>query len=136
MQAWRTLTPGQEGTKKVPDHYGEKLIYVRYRYYEQRRKRVTTVEIIVEESAWTPPSAPITEPLIVGLRIGINEVNVQRRIKQAGGKWNRQQQLWEIPSDQAIALGLKDRIQNLEVSTIRHQSTTDEQAVEVFNRRR
>ncbi len=54
MQARRTLVPGQKGTKKFLDHYGEKLICVRYRYDEQQRKRVTTVELIVEESAWTP----------------------------------------------------------------------------------
>ena len=72
MQARRTLVPGQKGTKKFLDHCGEKLICVRYRYDEQQRKRVTTVEIIVEESAWIPPVTPIVEPVIVGLRVGIN----------------------------------------------------------------
>ncbi|HMV82493.1 MAG TPA: hypothetical protein PLD20_19680 [Blastocatellia bacterium] len=134
MQARRTLVPGQKGTKKFLDHYGEKLICVRYRYDERRRKRMTTVEIIVEESAWTPPA--IAEPVIVGLRVGINEVAVQRQIKQAGGKWNRQLQVWEILSDRAIALGLTDRIQNPEVSNSRHQPVTDKRTVEVSNTRR
>ncbi len=134
MQARRTLVPGQKGTKKFLDHYGEKLICVRYRYDEQQRKRMTTVEIIVEESAWTPPAA--VEPVIVGLRVGINEVAVQRQIKQAGGKWNRQLQVWEILADQAIALGLKDRIQNHDVSNSRHQPITDMRTRQVSNTRR
>lgn len=136
MQARRTLVPGQKGTKKFLDHYGEKLICVRYRYDEQQRKRVTTVELIVEESAWTPPALPVVEPVVVGLRVGINEVTVQRQIKQAGGKWNRQLQVWEILSDQAIALGLQDRIQNPEVSTNRHQTKTDMRTMQVSNTRR
>lgn len=136
MQARRTLVPGQKGTKKFLDHYGEKLICVRYRYDEQQRKRFTTVEIIVEESSWIPPVTPIVEPVIVGLRVGINEVVVQRQIKQAGGKWNRQFQVWEILSDQAIALGFKDRIQNPEVSNNRHQPITDMRTAEVSNTRR
>jgi hypothetical protein len=50
MQARRTLTPGQKGAKKILERYGEQLACVRYRYDEQRRKRFTTIEIIVEES--------------------------------------------------------------------------------------
>ncbi len=136
MQARRTLVPGQKGTKKFLDCYGEKLICVRYNYDKQQRKRVTTVEIIVEESTWTPPAAPIPDPILVGLRVGLNEVPVQRQIKQAGGKWNREQRVWEILSDQAIALGLKDRIQNLEVSNTRHLSITDNRNLLVSNTRR
>lgn len=121
MQARRTLTPGQNGTKKFLDRYGDQLVCVRYRYDKQQRKRFTTVEIIVEESVWTPSIAPITEPIIVGLRVALNEVALQRQIKQAGGTWNREKRVWDIPFDQAVALGLKDRIETPEVSNSRHQ---------------
>jgi hypothetical protein len=50
MQPRRTLTPGQKGAKKILERYGERLVCVRYRYDERRRKRFTTIEIIVEES--------------------------------------------------------------------------------------
>lgn len=86
---------------------------------------------MVEESAWTPPAAPAVEPMIVGLRVGLNEVAIQRLVKQAGGKWNRQLQVWEISSDQAVALGLTDRIQKLEVSSIRHQPMADNRQPQV-----
>lgn len=93
MQARRKLAPGRKGTKKFSDRYGDQFICVRYRYDEERRKRFTTVEIIVEESGWSPPSA---NPVIVGLRVALHEVGLQRQVKQAGGKWNREKQLWEI----------------------------------------
>ena len=57
MQARQTLTPGQKGTKKFLERYGKQLICVSYRYDDQRRKRFTTVEIIVEESDWSPPES-------------------------------------------------------------------------------
>src|SRR5262245_57884570 len=115
MHARRTLTPGQKGTKKFLERYGEQLICVRYRYDDQRRKRFTTIEIIVEESSCSPPE----KPEIVGLRVEFQETELQRRIKQAGGKWNSAKRVWEIPYDQAVALGLKKRIVKMEVYDIR-----------------
>ena len=94
---------------------------VRYRYDEQRRKRGATVEIIVEESAWSPPE----KPEIVGLRVEFQETELQRRVKLAGGKWNSAKRVWEIHYDQAVALGLKKRIVKLEVSAIRHHQVSN-----------
>lgn len=116
MQARRTLMPGQKGTKKFLDRFGKELFCVRYRYDEKQGKRFTTVELIVEQSAWTPP----TKPTVVGLRVELKETDLQRRIKQAGGKWNRDKGVWEISYDQALALDLKNRIVKVEVSKYRH----------------
>lgn len=131
----KKLKPGQPGAKRLVGQSGQRLVCVRYRYDASQHKQFKTVELIVEESAWTPPAAPMTEPIMVGLRVGINEIAIQRQIKQAGGKGNRQLQVWEILSDQTIALGLKDRIQNLEVSTNRHQPVTGMQTAEVSTTR-
>ena len=117
MQARRTLVSGQKGAKTFLDCYGEQLVCVRYRYDEQRRKRFTTVEIIVGESAWSPPE----KPAIVGLWIEFQETDLQRRVKRAGGKWNGAKRVWDIHNDQAVALGLKKRIVKLAVSAIGHQ---------------
>jgi hypothetical protein len=97
------------------------LVCARYRYDEQRRKRFTTIEIIVEESGWSPPE----KPEIVGLRVEFRETELQRRVKQAGGKWNSTMRVWEIHCDQALALGLKKRIVKLEVSDIRHHQMSN-----------
>jgi hypothetical protein len=47
-----TLMPGANGTKKLVERYGNRLVCVRYRYDPQGRRRLTTVELIEEESSW------------------------------------------------------------------------------------
>ena len=49
MQIRSTIHPGQRGAKKLLTQYGDRLVCVRYRYDEQRQKRLKTVELIVEE---------------------------------------------------------------------------------------
>jgi hypothetical protein len=48
------MRPGAPGTKRFVQRYGEKLVSVRYVYDAERRKRYTTVELIVEAVAWDP----------------------------------------------------------------------------------
>ena len=120
MQTRRTLTPGQKGTKKLREQYGAKLIYVRYRCDAVRHRRYKTVELIVEEAPWTPPTKLAGET-IVGLRVTFQEVELQRRVKRAGGKWNPELRLWEMRYEQAVALGLEDRIERPKVSISRNQ---------------
>jgi hypothetical protein len=120
MQNIRKVAPGQRGAKRLLDQYGAKLICVRYRYDGQRQKRCKTVELIIEEAPWTPPPAHIANETLVGLRVAFKEVELQRRVKQAGGKWNPTRRVWELRYDQVVALGLKDRIEEPKVSGIRN----------------
>lgn len=46
MKTRLKLKPGQKGTRKLVDIYGDALVCVRYRYDEESRARVKTVEII------------------------------------------------------------------------------------------
>jgi hypothetical protein len=94
MRAQVTRQPGQRGTKKLIEQYGEQLVYVRYRYDEARQRRLKTVE----------------------LSVGLREVELQRRVRQAGGKWNPARRLWEVKRGQALKLGLQDRIEVAEGS--------------------
>ncbi|MGE0885524.1 MAG: hypothetical protein AB7P14_18400 [Blastocatellales bacterium] len=136
MHARSKLKPGQKGTRKLVELYGSLLACVRYRYDEQLGKHYKTIELIVKESDWVPPADLIAEPVIVGLRVGLNEGGIQRFIKQAGGKWNLQKQVWELLSDQAIALGLADRIVNQSVSTNRRQQSNSNLNSQVSTNRR
>ena len=57
MHIRSTVHPGQRGTKKLLTQFGDRLVCVRYRYDDQRQKRIKTVELIVEEKiGWLPPS--------------------------------------------------------------------------------
>ena len=74
----RNLKPGQPGTKRLVAQYGEQLICVRYRYDAVRKTRRKTIELLVEEISWEAPTTQLRAEAIVGLRIGVNEVNLQR----------------------------------------------------------
>jgi hypothetical protein len=116
MRAQVTRQPGQRGTKKLIEQYGEQLVYVRYRYDAARQRRLKTVELIIEGVPWSPPPAPLRKTALVGVRVGFREVELQRRVKQAGGKWNPAKRLWEMRRGQVLKLGLQDRIEVAEGS--------------------
>src|SRR5262249_1574599 len=66
MRIRLTLPPEQHGARQLYAQDGERLVCVRYRYDEQRRKRFKTVELIVEEKAWAPAAPPGPEEQPVG----------------------------------------------------------------------
>jgi hypothetical protein len=106
----QSLRPGQKGTKKLLARYGHRLVRVRYRYDPVRGRRLTTVELIVEEAPWQPRAAPRREDRLVLVRVAWGEAELGRRIKAAGGDWDRHRRAWELPYSQAVRLGLLDRI--------------------------
>lgn len=55
MQAPSIRRHGQRGTRKLVALYGERLVCVRYRYDAASGTRCKTVELIVDQTAWTPP---------------------------------------------------------------------------------
>ena len=117
----KKLKPGQPGTKRLVAQYGQTLLNVRYRYDAEQCKRFKTVELIIEESFWQPHLKPISGDQIVGLRIGFKEVELQRKVKSAGGKWNSTQRVWEIRYDQVVKLELTDRSTQENISGNRKQ---------------
>ncbi|MDM8551648.1 hypothetical protein QUF72_16290 [Desulfobacterales bacterium HSG2] len=106
MKARMTLRPGQKGTLKLAEEYGGSLIYVRYRYDEERKKRIRTAELIADETEWEPQNnagAPTAEPRncivadsVVGVRVGLREKDMRTRIKKAGGKWDRKRATFRL----------------------------------------
>ena len=105
-----TLRPDQRGAKQLLAQYGNRLVWVRYRYDEQQKKRFKTVELIVEEREWEPDVCQRWAESLVRVRVAWPAVAVRRQVKGAGGKWNPQQGVWELRSDRVIALGLEERI--------------------------
>lgn len=105
MKTRLTLKPGQNGTKKLLDCYGDRLVCVRYRYDVQERKRYKTVELIVDAADWEPPLDSI-----VHIRVGLDEADLRRQIKRARARWDMGKKLWELSYGQVKALNLQDRI--------------------------
>jgi len=106
MKIRRILKPGAPGTKALLTKFGDRLVCVRYRYDEKQKRRYKTVEIILDEDDWNPPKK---KSEIIGLKIDIDETDLQKQVKNVGGKWNRKQKVWEISIQKARALNLLDR---------------------------
>lgn len=109
MRVGQTLRPGQRGTRRYVERFGDRLVCVRYRYDDDRQRRVTTVEVVMDEGPWDP--RPYT---IVGVRVEWGEAETARRVKRAGGIWDARQKLWTLPASDARRLGLADRMVRLD----------------------
>jgi hypothetical protein len=116
MQTRVTLRPGQRGTKKLVQRFGARLICVRYRYDGIECRRLTTVELIVDEAPWRPanPWAPRhtsgDRGEFISVRVDYHEVELRERVKSAGARWDPQKRVWILPLAQARRLGLQNRI--------------------------
>lgn len=113
MKTRLSLKPGDKGTKKLADKYGSSLVCIRYRYDEKRKKRLKTVDLIIEETDWEPAcrekKKSVTDDWIVGVRVSIAEKELQKKIKAAGGKRDSARGLWIIRYETAEKLGPEDR---------------------------
>ncbi len=111
MRTRLKLNPGQRGTKKLVAKYGDRLVCVRYRYDDEKKKRYKTVELIEEMVDWEP-TKPVISPLdkVVYVQVKWGERDLGIRVKNAGGVWNEQRKVWEMTNGRAEALGLKERI--------------------------
>jgi len=108
-----TLKPGQKGTKRLMEKYGERLLAVRYKHDPQTGRRYLTVELVEEiaepiEAPMNPSPLPATK--LLGIRVEYWETEIQRAIKAAGGIWRPRQRLWELRYTDVIALALESRV--------------------------
>ncbi len=130
MKIGRTLRPGQPGTGKYVEQYGDALVCIRYRYDADRNTRLTTVELITEERPWkkhtknqkniqqrsaiadtvSPDMTEFLQNQIMSVRIEYGEVDLGKFVKAAGGIWNREKRVWELAYKDVAALGLQDRV--------------------------
>ncbi len=104
------LRPGQRGAKKLTELYGSQLICVRYRYDEETGMRYKTVELIVDEGPWIQRGSPIELESLVEVQIRFDDIELRRKIKESGGRWDSKKRVWIIRYDRAIMLGLKKQI--------------------------
>jgi len=112
METRLTLRPGMPGTKKLQARFGEKLVCIRYLYDQENRRRLKTVEVIVEEIEWEPcgrrPRRGSHD--LVGVRVEYDETALRHAVKTAGGIWRPRQRLWELSWEAVRILGLGSRV--------------------------
>ena len=110
MRTRLTLQPDQDGAKELRAQYGERLVCVRYRYDEVKKERWKTVELIIDKTAWAPPSSSWQADTVVAIQVAAQEREIKQRVKAAGGKWNPTAVVWELPYGHVVTLGLMARI--------------------------
>lgn len=112
METRLTLRPGQPGTRKLVQRFGERLIRVRYLYDPESGRRLKTVELVVESVPWKPRvrRPRLRDDDVVYVRIGFHEEDLRARARRLGAIWRQPQKLWEITYRDSKNLGIEDRI--------------------------
>jgi len=105
LKTRRKLNAGQPGTKKLIREYGDKLVCVRYQYDNLTWRKQRTIELVLDEDDWIPKSKDLVH---IQVKYGEKELGI--RVKQNGGIWNRKKQLWELPINKVLEMGLTDSI--------------------------
>ncbi len=105
---------------KLLRQHGPSLLCVRYRYDEETREHLKTVELVVgrrrrEEADCAGSRKPAGRPAgaagrFVALRVGLRERDLQRRVKSAGGRWDPEKRVWFLRRDAAEGLDLLHRV--------------------------
>ncbi len=116
MRTVRTLKPGQNGTKELMTCFGASLLCVRYRYDEDRRENLKTVDLVVQRrpregepecrGSRSPETQAGARTRQVALPIGWRERDQQRRVKSAGGRWHLARRVWMLRRDVAERMDL------------------------------
>ena len=112
METRLTLRPGQHGTRKLLERFGERLVRVRYLYDPESGRRLKTVELIVESVPWAPRARKPRrrDDEIVAVRIAWDETDLRERAKRLGAVWRPAQKVWEMHWSDARRLGVANRV--------------------------
>ena len=118
METRLTLRPGQSGTKKLVERYGERLLRVRYVYDAANARRLKTVELVIESVPWQPRPRRFRrrDDEIVAVRIAWAERELRERARRLGAVWRPVQKVWEITWANAKRLGIADRVGQIDKS--------------------
>jgi hypothetical protein len=106
MEITKTIQPGEMGSKQLYRQYGEQLVCVRYRNDRYQKKRITTVEIIVDEKPYISSKRTVT----AWVMINFEEVELRQQVKAAGARWLPEQKVWEMDYADAKRMKLLKRI--------------------------
>lgn len=101
----KTLHPTDRGAIQLAQHYGDALVCVRHRTDAKGKVRHTTVELLVQS---TPIKARAVK--LVKIRLEPHERALRDVIKTAGGRWDPDTRLWQLPSRVASILNLRHRV--------------------------
>jgi hypothetical protein len=108
IRSRQTIKAGKRGTMKFIRKFGSDLVNVRYYYDLKKKKKITTVELLIWEKEWIPKKFNPKKP--VKLRIDWGEKELAKKVKENGGKWNKELKVWIIPFGKVKEMKLQSRI--------------------------
>jgi hypothetical protein len=95
MKTHKHLKPGENGTLRLVERFGDTLLCVRYRYDAIRDVRIKTAEIIVDERPGKGvPRIRETDTVLVQVPFSMKAL--RDRLKGVGAKWDPVQKLWRV----------------------------------------
>lgn len=108
MKAYAHLKPGQKGTKRLQEKYGDTLLCVRYRFDEIRQVKIKTVELIVDEKPLVMPRFRDEE--MVPVAVAYDEVELREQLRRMRARWDKQIKMWFAPYGLVRGTELESRI--------------------------
>ncbi|NVN99892.1 MAG: hypothetical protein HXX17_11250 [Geobacteraceae bacterium] len=94
MKAYAHLKPGQKGTVRLKEKYGDALLCVRYRFDEIRQVKVKTVEIIVDEKPLVKPR--FSDEEIVPVSVFYDEEELRQQLRRKRARWDGDLKMWFV----------------------------------------
>ena len=94
MKAYAHLKPRQDGTKRLMEEYGDRLLCVRYRFDETRGVKLKTVEIIVDEKPLHAPRCKDDD--VVPVRVAYDEAELRQQLRALHARWDGERKLWYL----------------------------------------
>ncbi len=112
MRVLKTFQPGAPGTRRFAARFGKALVCVRYRHDPATGARLTTVELVVENTRVYFPRSKAGGSMGVTLRvkIGREEILLRQQITAAGGIWHYPEIVWEVTPEIVKKLRPRDRL--------------------------
>jgi len=92
----KRINPGQPGTKKYHNIYGERLVCVRYRHNSEKNERITTIELVVDKGFSLPDAirkeqqTPPNKNSLVKLHLEFHESELRVKVIKSDGEWINQ----------------------------------------------
>jgi hypothetical protein len=97
MRTRLTLKPGERGSKRLLSRFGDRLVCVRYRYDATARKRLKTVELIVDEADREPRSPAPLAGTLLELQSASRQQPSEEEIDELVVSGAEDESAWEAP---------------------------------------
>ncbi len=68
--------------------------------------------MIIDESPLSDKKSKFPIDKLMQISVAYEEYDIRNSIKTAGGRWNNNEKVWELPYSDVLSLGLENRIVN------------------------